>query len=44
MSQAWSLGGQVYWWFVPELHYGTQASLTRYGNFLEISIGALYHF
>ena len=44
MTQAWSLGGQIYWWFIPELHYGASTGLNRYGNFLEISIGALYHF
>jgi hypothetical protein len=44
ITEAWSLGGQLYWWFIPELHYGTSANLNRYGNFLEISIGALYHF
>ena len=44
LSQSWSLGGQLYWWFIPEVHYGSSASLNRYGNFLEISIAALYHF
>jgi hypothetical protein len=44
MNQSWSLGAQVYWWLVPELHFGSYASLDRYGHFLEISIGALYHF
>ena len=40
----WSLGGQTYWWLVPELHYGSYTNLNRIGNFLEISLGALYHF
>lgn len=44
LVQNWSLGGQVYWWLIPELHYGSYTSLDRYANFLEISIGALYHF
>lgn len=44
VSEAWSLGGQVYWWLIPELHYGTESAYTRYGNFLEISLGAVYHF
>jgi hypothetical protein len=43
-SNAWSVGGQAYWWFVPEFHTGTYTNLTRYGNFLEISISAIYHF
>lgn len=44
VSESWSLGGQVYWWFIPEIHTGSYSDLTRYGNFLEISVGALYHF
>ena len=44
VSEAWSVGGQLYWWLVPELHFGSESSLTRYGNFLEISVGTVYHF
>lgn len=44
VSEAWSLGGQVYWWLIPEIHTGTYSSLTRYANSLEVSLGALYHF
>ncbi|HEY9054284.1 MAG TPA: hypothetical protein VIO60_05640 [Rectinemataceae bacterium] len=44
VSEAWSVGGQTYWWFIPELHTGSYASLNRFANILEISIGALYHF
>jgi len=44
LTQSWSLGGQAYWWLIPEIHTGAYSDLTRYGNFLEISIGALYHF
>ncbi|HWR11568.1 MAG TPA: hypothetical protein VN445_07095 [Rectinemataceae bacterium] len=44
ISEAWSLGGQVYWWLIPELHFGANSDLTRYANFLEISVGAVYHF
>ncbi|TXT41968.1 MAG: hypothetical protein FD137_2417 [Spirochaetes bacterium] len=44
VSEAWSVGGQLYWWLVPELHVGLQSGLTRYGNFLEISVGTVYHF
>ena len=34
----------VYGWFIPEIHFGTYSDLTRYGTFLEISLGAVYHF
>jgi hypothetical protein len=44
ISEAWSLGGQVYWWLIPEIHFNPYTDLTRYGNFLEISLGAVYHF
>ena len=44
VTDAWSLGGQVYWWLIPEIHFGTEAAYTRYGNFLELSLGAVYHF
>lgn len=44
VSEAWSIGGQAYWWLIPEIHTGTYSSLTRYANSLEISLGALYHF
>lgn len=44
ISEAWSLGGQAYWWLVPEIHTGAYADLTRYGNFMEISFSAVYHF
>ncbi len=44
VTEAWSVGGQTYWWFIPELHTGSYSSLNRFANILEISIGALYHF
>lgn len=44
VSEAWSLGGLVYWWLIPEIHLGSNSDLTRYGNFLEVSLSALYHF
>jgi hypothetical protein len=43
MTPAWSLGLQAYLWFVPEIHYGDYASLSRYGGFVETSIAAVYH-
>jgi hypothetical protein len=43
ISKDWSVGVQSYYWFVPELHTGSQTALTRYGNFLEIALAAVYH-
>jgi len=44
IGQSWTVGGKTYWWLIPELHSGTNSDLTRWGNFLEISLGAMYHF
>lgn len=41
----WSIGLQVQYWWVPEFY--TEESLredSRFGNFMEITISALYHF
>lgn len=43
MNGTWSLGGQAYWWFVPEIHRAPDEALTRYGNIAEISLAAIYH-
>lgn len=39
----WSVGIQANYWFVPEIHYGEYADLTRYGHFLETGLIAIYH-
>ncbi|MDR1893648.1 MAG: hypothetical protein LBQ61_03000 [Spirochaetales bacterium] len=39
----WELGGQVVYWWIPEIHFRDLADQTRFGNFLEISLGAVYH-
>jgi hypothetical protein len=44
ISGGWSLGAQLYGWFIPEIHVGDYSDLTRYGTELELSISALYHF
>lgn len=43
ITQGWSIGTQAYYWFVPEIHSGTETSKTRYGNFLEFAVAAVYH-
>lgn len=43
VSTGWSLGLEVNYWFVPEIHSGDYANLTRFGNFLETGLSAVYH-
>jgi hypothetical protein len=43
VSNGWSVGVQPYYWFVPEIHAAPYENLTRFGNFLETSISAIYH-
>ncbi len=44
VSSSWSIGAKVSWCFMPEFHLGTYSSLNSYANFLEFSVGAVYHF
>jgi hypothetical protein len=43
VSPAWSVGLQGSLWFVPEIHTGTYADLSRASGFAEISLAAFYH-
>ncbi len=43
ITQGWSIGSQAYYWFVPEIHSGDMASETRFGNFVEFAVAAVYH-
>lgn len=43
INNDWSAGLQAYYWFVPEIHTGEYADLTRFGNILEIGLLASYH-
>jgi hypothetical protein len=38
----WSFGVNLLYWF--DMQFNKDPSLTRYGNFLEFSLSALYHF
>ncbi len=40
----WAFGINFNYWWVPELHTGDLADQTRFGNFLETSFAATYHF
>lgn len=46
-SSQWAFGGNLFYWFVPQIYSATSpagADATRYGNFLEFTLSALYHF
>jgi hypothetical protein len=43
ITGSWSIGLQAFLWFVPEIHYGSSASLSDYGGFVETSVAAVYH-
>lgn len=43
LNNDWSLGVQFFYWFIPEIHTGEYADLTRFGNYLEASVFASYH-
>lgn len=44
IGESWSLGGSLSYWLIPEIHTGAYSNLTRYGNFLGLTLSALYHF
>jgi len=39
----WSIGLQAYYWFVPEIHTSANSAFTKFGNFLETGLVAVYH-
>ncbi len=43
VMNAWSIGIETAYWFIPEIHTGDYISFTRYGNALEVGIAAAYH-
>jgi hypothetical protein len=46
-SSQWAFGANLFYWFVPQLYSDSSpagADSTRYGNFLEFTLSALYHF
>jgi len=44
LNNEWSLGLNLNYWWVPEIHFGDLADQTRFGSFLEASFAAVYHF
>jgi hypothetical protein len=47
-SSQWAFGGNLFYWFVPQFYRDDpeigRFDATRYGNFLEFTLSALYHF
>jgi hypothetical protein len=46
-STQWAFGLDAFWWIIPQVYFSGSpagASETRVGNFLEITLSALYHF
>jgi hypothetical protein len=45
-SLEWAFGVNFFYWWTPNLYQGPEPpkSQSRFGNFLEISLSALYHF
>ncbi len=44
MNLKWGFGLSMQYWIVPEIYFGDQSDRTAFGNFLDISISARYHF
>jgi len=42
-SSSWSFGTNVTYWWVPQI-YPSNSDYTRIGNFMDISLSAVYHF
>ena len=45
-SSQWAFGANLFYWFVPQIYTASSpagADATRYGNFLEFTLSALYH-
>jgi hypothetical protein len=45
-SSQWAFGANVFYWFVPQIYLASSpagADATRFGNFLEFTLTALYH-
>lgn len=45
-SSQWAFGANLFYWFVPQIYTASSpagSDATRYGNFLEITLSALYH-
>ena len=44
VNAEWGLGLSLDYWWVPEIYFGDRANQTGFGNMLDISFSARYHF
>jgi len=44
LNAEWGLGLSLKYWWVPEIYFGDKADVSSFGNFLELSFSARYHF
>ncbi|MFP4362853.1 MAG: TP0733 family outer membrane beta-barrel protein [Spirochaetia bacterium] len=45
LNTEWALGGSLEYYFIPQIYFAESlASQTRFGNFLDITFSAVYHF
>ncbi len=44
MNLKWGFGLSTQYWIVPEIYFGDNKDHTSFGNFLDISLSARYHF
>ena len=44
MNLKWGFGLSTQYWIVPEIYFGDKADKTSFGNFMDISLSARYHF
>ncbi len=44
VNAEWGLGLSLDYWWVPEIYFGDKANKTGFGNMLDISFSARYHF
>lgn len=44
MNLKWGFGLSTQYWIVPEIYFGDDKDKTSFGNFLDISFSARYHF
>jgi hypothetical protein len=44
MNPDWAFGLNVVYWWIPQWYSGNLSKDSRYGNFLETTLSAIYHF
>lgn len=44
LNAEWGLGATLDYWWVPEIYFGDKSENSSFGNYLELSFSARYHF